>query len=695
MACTVPAIAGPDVVVFDIYNLANWGSSSGTVAYTIGTESCNFGDTDLNWIAGTPDVPVIGQNMYRIKDGRMEQLGQSWLKWAFASLNQDECGNCDDPGTGSLLGPNCSDPYSAGLNGSQSGLGPKSVVNPHTGFHPGSHATPSGPSTIAGRIQVDSNDMDPGQNAGAIYLVEGQYVTPDDAASGNQNNNASYREVFVDGSLDISFNGGSGTSSTVVGKPAIEGWQSYDPSVGVEPFDVPGDGRGYIGWTATRTGVPVTADVDGDGDVTLSDLAVVLANFGLTGTAVLADGDVTGDGNVDLSDLADVLAQFGQGSSWRYEFALHNLNVHRSFVAFELTVPDSSVITDDYFKGVPYHSGEPYANPNWRYLPSPTTALWIGTAYSSDQNAGVCRWGNLYNFGFTAPFGPDQLGDIKLSLFMPGGDDTLIVPLPERNANDNCAKAAPITNGSYTVSTLEATTDGPSEASCSFAGNDDITNDVWYRYTAPCDATVLVDVCDADFDSRIAVYGTNCPAGPGTVLACDDDGCGSGSSTSFVATSGSEYLIRVGGRDGAFGSATLNVVCDILGASNDNCVNAYVTGEGVLTYDSTGANTDGPLETGCGSPARADIWFSYTPTCDGTATVSLCGSAYDTMLLIYDGGAGCPVSTGTYLACNDDFCGLDSQVSFSATNGTEYLIRVAGYNGSDGEGVIDISMACD
>lgn len=52
-------------------------------------------------------------------------------------------------------------------------------------------------------------------------------------------------------------------------------------------------------------------DLDGDGDIDLSDLAQLLANYGLTGGASPADGDMDGDGDVDLSDLAALLAVYG------------------------------------------------------------------------------------------------------------------------------------------------------------------------------------------------------------------------------------------------------------------------------------------------------------------------------------------------------------------------------------------------
>ena len=52
----------------------------------------------------------------------------------------------------------------------------------------------------------------------------------------------------------------------------------------------------------------IQGDVDGDGDVDLTDLAVLLSNFGCVG---VCPGDVDGDGDVDLTDLAILLSSFG------------------------------------------------------------------------------------------------------------------------------------------------------------------------------------------------------------------------------------------------------------------------------------------------------------------------------------------------------------------------------------------------
>jgi len=52
-------------------------------------------------------------------------------------------------------------------------------------------------------------------------------------------------------------------------------------------------------------------DLDGDADVDLSDLAILLANYGETSGMSYEDGDLDFDGDVDLTDLAALLAVYG------------------------------------------------------------------------------------------------------------------------------------------------------------------------------------------------------------------------------------------------------------------------------------------------------------------------------------------------------------------------------------------------
>jgi hypothetical protein len=53
------------------------------------------------------------------------------------------------------------------------------------------------------------------------------------------------------------------------------------------------------------------SDVNGNGTVDLTDLAVLLANFGATAEATAEQGDTDGDADIDLQDLTLLLADFG------------------------------------------------------------------------------------------------------------------------------------------------------------------------------------------------------------------------------------------------------------------------------------------------------------------------------------------------------------------------------------------------
>ena len=102
---------------------------------------------------------------------------------------------------------------------------------------------------------------------------------------------------------------------------------------------------------------------------------------------------------------------------------------------------------------------------------------------------------------------------------------------------------------------------------------------------------------------------------------------------------------------------------------------------------STSQSTSGAtLETGEPRPCASiggTVWFTWTPSTSGTATIDTMGSGYDTALAVYTGSS---LSGLTTVACNDDISSsdLDSRVSFSATAGVTYRIQAGGYNGATG-----------
>ncbi len=70
---------------------------------------------------------------------------------------------------------------------------------------------------------------------------------------------------------------------------------------------------------ANGNGIPdeceCIGDLDGDSDIDLADLSIMLAHYGQTGGMTYADGDLDGDGDVDLADLSLLLAVYGQSCS--------------------------------------------------------------------------------------------------------------------------------------------------------------------------------------------------------------------------------------------------------------------------------------------------------------------------------------------------------------------------------------------
>ncbi len=148
----------------------------------------------------------------------------------------------------------------------------------------------------------------------------------------------------------------------------------------------------------------------------------------------------------------------------------------------------------------------------------------------------------------------------------------------------------------------------------------------------------------------------------------------------------------------AANTVALAPILDIWGIQapvNNNCANATVKGNGTFAFSTLGATTDGPDEPGACtvggfSQITNDIWYKYLASCTGIATVSLCGSAFNTKMAVYQ---ACPTGSGQALACNDDYCGTSSQVSFAVNQGTVYRFRIGGVNGTSGTGTMTISCA--
>jgi len=175
------------------------------------------------------------------------------------------------------------------------------------------------------------------------------------------------------------------------------------------------------------------------------------------------------------------------------------------------------------------------------------------------------------------------------------------------------------------------------------------------------------------------------------LIACNDDfGDTYQSQVTFAATMGQQYLIEVGGYGSQAGSGLLTISCEgevEPPTYKDTCMNARPIGDVTdLHFDTTSATFDGPGLC----MTSPNIWFCYTAECTGDVTVSLLGSSYDTKLAIYD-GCECYPTAYDLIECNDDAGGsYQSEITFAADAGNQYLIEVGGYASWTGQGILNI-----
>ncbi len=396
---------GPDVVVGLIESTGQFGRvgpiGEGTVGLALRTTSCNKGDAPLHWFQlPSTDHPLIAMNMYRLQpvDGaeRFEQIGQSWVKHAFAVFEGDACQyGCMSSGSNDMLGVGCSDPYSSSLNATQCGLGPRAAFNPYTGamlLGPAVGGSPCGalnfPSRnhnghshngISHRLQVKDVDLMPEFNVDARYFVEAQYVTPheftDAAAFGNQNmhNNVSWQEVSVTGPNMLGQFVFANVTGTIPEEQAVDAWISATKRL-VEP--APGeDGRAFVAYDVTNLGT----------------------------------------------------------GFWRYEFAVYNMNLDRAIGSFSVPVVAGTTVTNMGFSAPLNHAPEAntptWSNDPWSIVHENEAVTFSTLPLAFDPNANAIRFGTLYNFRFDADAPPGN-ADATVGFFKIIGESTVLVAAP-------------------------------------------------------------------------------------------------------------------------------------------------------------------------------------------------------------------------------------------------------------------------
>lgn len=153
-------------------------------------------------------------------------------------------------------------------------------------------------------------------------------------------------------------------------------------------------------------------------------------------------------------------------------------------------------------------------------------------------------------------------------------------------------------------------------------------------------------------------------------------------------------------------------VCDGMDLANEDCstqgfdVGTLACAAGCSAFDTTGCSLDCAeqnLGSSVGSPVASgstvgededlaqscgaggvDFVLRFTAPAAATFQFDTVGSSYDTVLSLH------AMCGGVEVACNDDFSGLQSQVTYPMGAGQEVLIAVSGFSGGTGSWVLNI-----
>lgn len=321
---------------------------------------------------------------------------------------------------------------------------------------------------------------------------------------------------------------------------------------------------------------------------------------------------------------------------------------------------------------------------------------------AEDFTPGVTPAG-VYTYTVDTPEGPES-ATVTVAL-------AACSTVPSNNDCFNAQFVFPAENIPFT--TFGATTDGLphfGEENCEINGQSQIENDVWFFYSATCAGIATIStVGETTLNTKIAVYNFNCPATTDVMVGCNDNfGAFFQSQVSWPVVNNGVYLIRIGespGPGSGNGTFSLTQICDgQFPPVNDNCTDPIVISAGNdIPFTSLNATTDGPsfsdLET-CGFEfvpgIGRDIWFSYTPECNGSAIFNAIGGTFmDTRVAIYT--ESCPLDQSSLVVCNDDFDGFgQSYMQWAIEAGVTYTIRLGGLPGfAGGSGTFDITELCD
>jgi hypothetical protein len=356
LAAQSNTVAGLDGRLTVINNLTYYGRRgpahpNGEIGMAMLNTMCNPGSVNIPWFAAMqPEHPMFGFMIARVHNDKIEQINEwSFCKHAFTSINVNgQCGSCQNPGTGSLMGINCSDTYGAGNNASRTWLGPPEEINPWLGtWDPvGSYFDIGDPSqagypapadgtrslsqsifdSVDNRVTVNEVDL---TTVGASYYYALQLIHKGESLANRGDNNAhrGMNPTFSGGSWNFSNNAEGQQFGTV-----LDRWTGADVDVGHNGSD---DGRFYVASKVTSLG----------------------------------------------------------GGNYHYEYAVHNVDNSRAGGTFKLPIDAGATASNFTFGDIDTDGAN-----DWSAARVGNEIVFTATA------SNAIEWNTIYNFGFDCDF---------------------------------------------------------------------------------------------------------------------------------------------------------------------------------------------------------------------------------------------------------------------------------------------------
>ena len=216
---------------------------------------------------------------------------------------------------------------------------------------------------------------------------------------------------------------------------------------------------------------------------------------------------------------------------------------------------------------------------------------------------------------------------------------------------------------------------------------------LWWKIQPRTSGYLTIDTVGSSIDTLVSLYQGSSLESLTEVTGNDDISTAVKQSriSRFAVEPGTQYMLAVDGKNRARGSIRLN-----LGLEAVALYDRFSDGKPLAANSWTETRSNDGYSSENGEPAHAgeaaarSVWYRWTPTVTGTATVDTRGSTLDTRLAVYLGSS---VGSLRLLAQNDNDAGRKtSRVQFGVRAGESYAVAVDGKNGAAGSFTVTGSL---